>query len=257
MRLKSLSLLTIISLSLFTYGCGGGSGEESATTDMPQASTAAQAPTGTAAISGTVTFTGTAPNRTRLRLDEDCRVLHSEPVLAENVIVNENGTLKDVFVYVKEGLGDAVYAAPAEPVVFDQHGCMYTPHVFGIQVDQTLKILNSDPFQHNIHALPETNRPFNFSMPKQGDERERVFKVPEVMVKIKCDVHPWMGAWAGVLGHPYYSVSGDDGTFHLNNLPAGNYVIEAWHEQYGTATQTVTLGDGESKTVTFSFGEGA
>ena len=99
---------------------------------------------------------------------------------------------------------------------------------FGVQTGQNLKILNSDPLLHNIHALPKINRSFNFGMPKQGDVRERSFKKAEVMVKIKCDVHPWMSAYCGVVDHPFFSVSGDDGTFTLKNLPAGEYVIEAW-----------------------------
>lgn len=134
---------------------------------------------------------------------------------------------------------------------------MYAPHVFGVQVGQPIQIRNSDSFQHNIHALPETNRPFNFSQPVQGMENERTFQQPEVMVRIKCDVHGWMEAWAGVVSHPYHSTTDDEGGFNLANLPAGEYVVEAWHEEYGTQTQTVTVGDGETATVDFTFSESA
>ncbi|GIV60148.1 carboxypeptidase regulatory-like domain-containing protein [Rhodocaloribacter litoris] len=257
MRRNTAPFLSALILSLVLAGCGGGepSGGEAAETPSGAAA-GTPAPTGNAVVSGSVTFQGTPPQRQRLRLDADCQALHDGPVLAENVIVNENGTLRNVFVYVKEGLEGGPFTPPAEPVVFDQQGCVYIPHVFGIMAGQTLRILNSDPFLHNIHALPEVNRPFNFGMPKQGDVREQSFRVPEVMVRIKCDVHPWMSAYAGVLGHPFYSVTGEDGTFTIANLPAGSYVIEAWHEEYGTATQNVTVAEGETATVSFSFGAG-
>ena len=239
------------------FGCGGG--ENGASTGETPAAQQAQVPMppGSATISGTVSFAGAAPERKQIRQDRECSALHEQPVLSEDVIVNENGTLRNAFVYVKEGLGDAKYPVPSAAVTFDQRGCMYTPHVFGVQVGQSIKILNSDELLHNIHALPEVNRPFNFGMPKAGDEREREFRAAEVMVKIKCDVHPWMGAWAGVLEHPFYAVTGDDGTFSMSNLPAGEYVVEVWHETYGTKTGTVTVDDAGAATIDFSMGPDA
>lgn len=259
MARKRLSIL-FISIFLLYLGCGGeGSGGSSETT--PQDKTANEpAAKGTdismysGTVTGTVNFNGTAPSPRRVRMDAECGGFHSEPVLSENLVVNENNTCKWVFVYVKEGLGDRKFNPPAEPVIFDQEGCQYDPHVFGVQTGQTIKILNSDPLLHNIHALPESNRPFNFGMPKKGDERERAFTKQEIMVKIKCDVHPWMGAYCGVVDHPYFAVTGDDGSFTINNLPPGEYVLEAWHEELGTTTQTVTVGENESKTVDFSIG---
>ncbi len=177
--------------------------------------------------------------------------------MSDNVVISD-GKLANVFIYVKEGLGDRTFTPPAEPVEFDQTGCMYTPHVFGVQVGQNVKIINSDPFLHNINAQAETNRPFNFGMPKQGDVRERSFRVPEVMVKIKCDVHPWMGAYAGVVSHPFFAVSGADGSFSIEGLPAGDYVLEGWHEEFGTMTQSVTVTDGGSASADMTFsGSGA
>lgn len=247
--------LLVISLS----GCGSGGGEQSGAGSQ-QAPAQSEAGTDisafTSGIQGSVRFVGAAPDRKRIKQDQECTALHSnEVVLSEDVIVNDNGTLKYVFVYVKEGLGDRKFNPPAQPVIFDQKGCMYTPHVFGVQTGQTLKILNSDPLLHNIHAMPEVNRPFNFGMPKQGDERERKFDKAEVMVKIKCDVHPWMLAYCGVVSHPYYSVTGDDGSFSLKHLPPGQYLIEAWHEKYGTQAQSITVGDNEVKNIEFTFQE--
>ncbi|RMG69250.1 MAG: hypothetical protein D6715_00150 [Calditrichaeota bacterium] len=256
-ELIGITLVTIL------LGCGGGGNQQQAAKEQPagegsqqQTQMQATAPAGSASISGTVKFVGTPPRRRPLRLDRECAVLHEEKVYSQDAVVNEDGALKWVFVYIKEGISQN-FPPPSEPVVFDQRGCMYDPHVFGIQVGQTLKILNSDPLLHNIHALPKLNRPFNFGMPNKGDVRERKFTKPEVMVRIKCDVHPWMSAYCGVLPHPYFSVTGDDGRFSIQNLPAGQYVVEAWHEKFGTQTATVTVGDGESKTVDFTFGQAA
>lgn len=256
MRRSKLLVVTTVSLTALLVGCGSGD-EAPANAESSTAATspAATAPAGTATIAGTVSFSGTAPERPVVNLDRECSDLHTQPVQSEHVVVNDNGTLKYVFVYVKEGLEGHTFPTPSEPVVLNQEGCMYEPHVFGVQTGQTIRILNSDPLLHNIHALPEDNRPFNFGMPTAGTEREQSFREPEVMVRIKCDVHGWMESFAGVLPHPYYSVTGDGGTFSLQNLPAGQYVIEAWHEDYGTQTQSVQVGDGESKELTFTFGE--
>lgn len=252
--IKHLIFAVLVS-SVVVAGCGGGNGSEA---DGGSADAAADAtPTGSSAVSGTINFNGTAPDRQQLNLDRECAELRDEPALSQNVVVNDNETLRWVFVYVKEGLEGQNFAPRSEPVILDQEGCMYEPHVFGVQAGQTLNILNSDPLLHNIHALPEENRPFNFGMPTAGQERDETFRVPEVMVRIKCDVHPWMLAWAGVTEHPFFSTSDESGGFSIDNLPAGDYVIEAWHEEYGTQTQNVSVGDGESATVDFTFGDGA
>ena len=255
MRRKALTWLSVLSLLCIAVGCGGGEGE-GASGEMEAAETTtaeAMEPLGSSAISGTVNFTGTAPERPELDIDRECEELRDDPALAQTVVVNDNNTLQWVFVYVKEGLEDHTFATPSEPVVLDQEGCMYQPHVFGVQTGQPIQILNSDPMLHNIHALPDENRPFNFGMPNEGDERTQSFRTPEVMVRIKCDVHPWMSAYAGVLEHPYFSVTGDDGSFRIEGLPAGTYTIETWHETYGTQTQQVTVGDGEEATADFTY----
>lgn len=259
MSIKTLIAVLVSSLFIL-FSCGGGDGGSKESASKPQAKEGKPASKGTdismysGTVTGTINFKGTAPKPRRLRMDTECGAFHDGPVFMENVVVNENNSLKWVFVYVKEGLGDKKFDPPGKPVVFDQNGCQYKPHIFGVQTGQPIEILNSDPLLHNIHALPKNNRPFNFGMPKKGDTRERSFKKPEIMVRIKCDVHPWMGAYCGVVDNPYFSVSGDDGTFTIDHLPAGQYVIEAWHEEYGTMTQTVTVGDNETKTVDFSMG---
>lgn len=206
-------------------------------------------------VTGKVNFTGTppAPQKIDMNADPACASLHTEPMMTEEVVVNPDNTLRNVFVYVKEGLEGKTFEAPKEPAVMDQKGCHYVPHVFGIQAGQTLQIVNSDSTLHNVHGMPTASKEFNLGMPIQGMKLDRKFDKPEVMVKFKCDVHPWMNAYAGVLTHPYFSVSGDGGTFEIKDLPVGSYGVEAWHEKYGTQTQNITVDDAGTATVDFTF----
>src|ERR1019366_8419163 len=155
----------------------------------------------------------------------------------EEVVVNDNGTLRNVFVYVKSGLEGKTFEPPTEHVTLEQKGCTYHPRVFGMQAKQPLDIVNDDDTLHNIHALPTQSKEFNVGQPNKGMKTTRTFATPEVMVKLKCDVQPWMAAYVGVLDHPFFSVSGDDGKFTIKNLPAGTYEIVAWHEKYGEQKQ--------------------
>jgi len=208
-----------------------------------------------ATVKGVVKFTGEAPKPRliSMKADRQCDAMHGgKQVTAEDIVVNQNRTLKWVFVYVKEGV-KGKYNPPNEPVVLDQQGCWYHPRVFGIMVGQKLEIRNSDPLLHNVHATPKKNKPFNIGQPVKGMKNYVTFTTPEVMVPFKCDVHPWMAAYAGVLEHPFYSVTNDKGEFEIKNLPPGTYTIEAWHEKLGTMTQTVTVKAGETKAIEFTF----
>lgn len=207
-------------------------------------------------ITGTVVFKGAAPAARRINVSADpyCLEHHKEkPLMSEDVVVNDNGTLRNVFVYVKNGLGNRRFAAPRQAVVLDQVDCVYVPRVLGVQVGQPMEIRNSDDTLHNVHCAANTNLPFNEAQPLKGMKKNHTFTRPEVMVFFKCDVHPWMGAYVGVVPHPYFGVTGDDGGFSLKNLPAGEYTIEAWHEKYGTQTQKVKVGEGETQTIEFTF----
>lgn len=206
-------------------------------------------------ISGKVMLNGVAPASEAIDMSADptCEAFYDEPLRTEDVVVNDDGSLRNVFVYVKEGLEGKTYAPPAEAVRLNQHGCHYTPHVFGVMVNQPIEIMNSDSTLHNVHALPEQSRPFNLGMPIQGMKLKKKFDTPEVMVRLKCDVHPWMSAYAGVLEHPYHAVSGDGGAFEITGLPAGTYVLEAWHEVYGTLAQQVTVDEAGSASASFTF----
>ena len=268
MSKRALVLLLALAIPVSFIACGGGKDEDALLEEeeetpaagaapaagAPAAAAPAAAAAGSATVTGKVSFEGAAPTMEKLKLDADafCKAAHAEPMYSQEVVVNPNNTLQWVFVYVKEGVTGS-YPAPTTPVTIDQHGCQYRPHIFGIQAGQPLKILNSDSTLHNIHALPKKNPEFNIGQPFKGMETIKKFDTVEVPVHFKCDVHKWMGAYAGVVNHPFFAVTNDQGTFEIKNLPAGNYVIEAWQEKYGAQTQNVTVTGSESKTVDFTF----
>jgi hypothetical protein len=214
---------------------------------------AAQGPPG-GTITGKVTFAGAAPKPQAIQMGADpvC-AKQAKTTQSESLLVGAGNALQNVFVYVKDGLGDRTFPAPSSPVVLDQKMCRYSPHVFGVQVGQALEIVNSDPTLHNVHALPKTNPEFNLGQPVQGMRARRTFKQAEVMVPIRCDVHGWMSSYAGVLNHPFFAVSGADGSFTIKGLPAGSYTIEAWHERLGTQTQKVDVDEKTGASTTFAF----
>jgi hypothetical protein len=237
--------------------CGGGgdqAGGDAATGD--QAGGPAGAPAlGSASIGGTVLFSGTAPVNPAIDMSEEaaCREKHPEGPRDPEVVVAD-GKLANVFVYVKSGLpAGATFPNPPQPAVIDQDGCLYQPRVLGVMVGQPLEIKNSDPVLHNIKAVPTTNRGFNISQPQAGMTTTRTFTDAEVMVPLECNVHGWMNAFVGVTAHPFFAVSGTDGSFTISGLPAGTYELEAWHEKFGTRTASVTVADGGRATVEFNY----
>jgi plastocyanin len=260
--------------AVLTTGCGGKDEDEedrpkaarasgaAKEAGAPAAAPASAAPaagaTGNASVTGRIVFEGAvpAPEKFKMSADAFCAKTHPGDVAKEDVVVAPDKGLANVFVYVKSGI-TGTYPPPATAAVIDQKGCTYHPHVFGVVAGQSIDILNSDPTLHNIHSLPEKNEAFNLGMPVQGMKYTKKFDKPEVMVRIKCDVHGWMSAYVGVVPHPFFAVTAPDGTFAIKNLPAGTYTIEAWHEKFGTQTQQVTVGATDTKTLPFTFKAGA
>ena len=254
MSKKALSLALALAAAALLVACGGG-GEAPAPAPSPEppAAPAATASTGNAVISGTISYANGDPDL-EILMDADpvCLSLHKDHAAYSERIVADGGGLANVFVYVKSGIeGD--YPAPAEKALLNQQGCQYTPHVSGVMVGQTLVIRNSDPTLHNVHARPEKNDEFNQGQPFENMEMEHTFDEAEVMVPFKCDVHPWMASYMGVMSHPFFAVSGADGSFSIGGLPAGDYEIEAWHEELGSKTMSVTVAADGTAEANFDF----
>jgi plastocyanin len=239
-------------LAFGVTACGGSKpAPEPTSQEQPGAATAPAVDPATAAtINGVVSFEGTAPANAAIKMNADpvCTKANSTPQTQETYMVKD-GKLGNVFVFIQDGLGGRTFPTPTEPVVLDQKSCRYHPHVFGLMVGQPMTILNSDPTLHNIHAIPGTNQEFNTAQPIQGMKTEHVFTAKEanVVVPFKCDVHGWMNAYAGVLDHPYFGVTGEDGKFSIKNLPPGTYKLSAWHEKAGTKTIDITVAAKETK----------
>jgi plastocyanin len=205
-------------------------------------------------IEGVVAFDGVAPKNEPIKMNADpvCVKENPTPQTQETYEVAD-GKLANVFVYIKDGLGNYSYDPPAGAVTIDQKGCRYHPHVLAVRIGQPLEIVNSDPTLHNIHALPKSNQEFNTGQPIQGMKTTHVFNSKEIMVPFKCDVHGWMNASLAVMDNPYYQITGADGKFSLKGVPPGTYTIEAWHEKAGTQTAMVTIGAKETKSANFTF----
>ncbi len=208
-----------------------------------------------ATISGTIKFDGEAPKFKEIKMDADpvCVTHHTGPVFPQTLLLGEGNTMGNVLVRVKGGLKPGDHPAPTEELVIDQKGCEYFPHVAAVMPGQPVKILNPDGTLHNVHILSKVNPEENIAMPKFRKEITVKFNKPEPMFAVKCDVHPWMGAWVAVIANPFFNVTKTDGKFTIANLPAGTYEIEAWHEKLGTKTATVTVGDSDNATQDFSF----
>lgn len=248
-----------VACALSLAGCGGG--------DKPAAKTDASAtPAGGAAatpdmengatVTGKVMFTGDKPVMKNVDMSAvpACVTAHKTPAKYEDAIVNDNGTLKYAFVWVKSGLpADKTWQVPTTPVALTQEGCMYSPHVIGAMAGQDLDIKNADPTNHNIHPMPTNNADFNQSQPPGAPDITHNFPREEVLIPTKCNVHPWMKAYIGVVSNPFFAVTGDDGSFTIKGLPPGTYTIQVVHEKYGTSEQQVTVAPKDSKTVDFTL----
>jgi len=204
---------------------------------------------GAADITGKVTLKGAPKAEVPIAMDAMCGKLRPGPVTTRHYVVGQGNGLANVFVYIKQGAQKT--PASGEGPTLDQTGCMYEPYVMGVVTGQKIKIRNSDPLLHNVHATPKTNKEFNFAQPSKGQVNEKSFDAPEVLVRMKCDVHPWMFAYVGVVDHPYFAVTDKDGNFTIKNVPAGKYTVEAVHLKAAPTGKTAEVEAG--KTVNFEL----
>ena len=255
---KRLYFASLLVLGLvFVAGCGKKeappeqAGKPEA--QMAAAPTAKIDPATVATISGVVKFDGTPPKPQKIDMSQDPACKGTSET--ETVVV-DGGNLANVFVYVKDGLGNYTFDVPMTPVKLDQQGCRYHPHVLGVMAGQTVEIINSDNTTHNIHPSPKDNREWNESQPPKGAPLDKDFARQEVLIPVKCNQHPWMKMYIGVVKNPFFAVTGKDGKYELKGLPPGTYTIAAVQEKYGEQDQTVTVGPKDSKTADFTFKAG-
>jgi plastocyanin len=260
------AILIAVALLSLAPACGKKSEEEEeeGTTTGTTAGTK-YTPTGNeGTVSGTIAFNGVAPEQRRISMDADPRCAQNNPNPVSEEVIVKNGKLQNVFIYIKDGttsdgkkITDLVFDVPSTPVILDQKGCHYTPHVVGIQTGQKLNVTNSDPTTHNINVQPKNNQGFNQAQSEGQAAIVKTFARAETLIPVKCNQHPWMKAYINVLKHPFFAVSGEDGKYEFKGVPPGTYTVVAWHERYGEKTQQVKIDPKGSATVDFTFDAGA
>jgi len=256
------SRLFVACLALFFTACSQNvrpipPGSEQSKITQPSKKLASMDPSTVASIHGTIHFQGPTPARVEIGMgmDPGCTFSTKEPNFGQQYVVGKGGRLGNVYVYIKSGMEGSNFAVPATPVILDQKGCRYEPHVLALMAGQTLRVLNSDPTMHNVHAQPNapSNSQWNMSQMPKGAPIETTFHDPEVMMPFKCNQHPWMKAFVNVAANPFYAVSDSNGNFEIKGLPPGEYTIAAVHEAAGEQTQKITVGSKETKIADFTF----
>ena len=261
-------LVLTVALSLLALGssCSSGTRNDNAGGETPSASATTYTSKGDeGTVTGAIAYNGAAPAPKKIDSSADPVCAQRNPNLTTEDVVVKDGKLANVFVYIKDGttadgkkFADLAFSTPSDAVTLDQVGCHYKPHILGIQANQKLRITNSDPTQHNIHPTPRVNPEWNQTQPNGAPPIEKTFARPEVLIPVKCNQHPWMKAYVGVLRHPFYAISGEDGTFTLK-APPGDYTVAAWHEKGGPngteKTMQVKVPANGSVKADFTFGE--
>jgi len=234
----------LVACALLLAGCDSDSTPAASARILPQA------PSGTGIVRGIVRFSGQAPEPRQIE-NQGCHTA-AEPIFDETVVVNSNGTLANVIISI-EGIAGGPFDGSSQPQVkLDQKSCAFVPHVVAVQVRQPLNVSTSDPTTHNVHYIPAKNPADNFGLRSKGESKTISFEYAEV-VRVKCDVHPWMTAYVGVFDHPYFAVTDDVGSFEVKNLPAGTYTLVAWHELFGKIEKQLQIKDATPVEVEFEY----
>jgi len=246
MRGKLKAILAALVMGLVLPGCGPKA-------DSSIKSAAESPGKGSGVVTGKVVLKGKAPAPAVYDLSSDsyCKQHYGGTIRDESVVQNADGTLQNVFVYVKVGAGK--YPSPTEPAVLEMKECRHSPHVMGVQAGQPFEVVNDETLMDTIRCVALLNDGFNVARPDKGLMIKKVFNLPEVMIKMTCDLHAWESNYVGVVNNPFFAVTGAQGDFTIKGLPAGSYLLEAWHEKYGTSGQAVTLQTGETRSVDFTF----
>jgi hypothetical protein len=261
-----LTMALVLSLLALGSACGNKPSTETANDNSGTSTGKTFAPTGKeGTITGTTAFAGAPPAPKKIDTSADPVCGQKNPNLTTDDAVIKDGKVANVFVYIKDGtladgskIGDYTFTTPTQAVTLDQNGCHYKPHVIGIQTNQKLQVTNSDPTQHNIHPTPKNNPEWNQTQPNGAPPIEKTFARAETLIPVKCNQHPWMKAYIGVLKHPFYSVSGEDGAYTIKGVPPGTYTVVAWREGGANGTEKtmqVTVPASGSAKADFSFGE--
>lgn len=259
-----LTFLILLSLSLFTLGACKKGGDEDAELEEDGEETAGvpyKPPASLGSITGAIALTGSAPVPQSIDMSADTACQSKNPNAVAETVVSKDGKLQNAFVYIKDGsvtggnrISGYAFPAPGSPVVLDQVGCQYTPHIVGIQVNQKFQVKNSDPTAHNINVQPKQGNPsWNVSQAPATPPIEKTFARAETIIPIKCNQHPWMKAYVNVLKHPFFALSSADGSFTIKDVPPGKYTVVAWHERFGEQTMEVTVPASGAGTANFSF----
>lgn len=252
-KLKMLAMAVM--LVAFMAGCNEKKAEltvsESAATPEVKVVDAATA----GSVKGRVLFEGQVPAPAKLEVagNPECSAMHAGGAIESEELIVNDGALQNAIVYVKSGLEGRAFDAPSATASLTNHDCIYKPHVLAVQVDQPVNIINDDATLHNVHSYSTANKSWNIGLPIKGMKQVKKFSEPELPVTLKCDVHPWMKGYVGVFSHPYFQVTGTDGTFELKGLPAGEYMIEVWHEKLGVQSQTVRIEPQASSAADFTY----
>ncbi len=213
-------------------------------------------PSTAATLRGTIRYRGPKPQRTIISMaaESACEQMHADkPIYDDQLVVGQRGGVANVFVYIKTGLEGKTFEPPHEQVLLDQKGCTFVPRIVGVQAGESLAVRNSDAIAHNVHPTPKNNREWNEGMSSGAADVVHRFARREVMIRVKCNIHPWMRSWIAVMEHPYFAVTGPDGSFELKNLPPGAYTVAIWHETLGQLEQSVDCAASSTRSLDFTY----